>query len=328
MEATNWLFFTSGPIKSDDLQTIIIDTIVSVEQEGFNVLGITSDQGANFEKCFKDMGVTYENPEMIIGNKTYFIHKDPPHLLKNARNVLLNHYVYLEEGQASWKDITTFYEKNRNNSLILAPKLTENHLYNLKFRNKMKVKYASQVMSSTVACALNFYIEQKLLPPSAAGTSSYVKKINDSFDILNSLTMKDKIKLRKPIDLSSETIIEELNHYISWFQKLSSLNKSIRVKFIKGFIQSLKVIQGLISKLKTYNLKYFSTRNLCQDPLENLFGQIRYKQRNPTPMQFNLHFKEISLNFLAKSSKYGRNTEDDSFDSQLIDFNCWSQVVS
>ncbi|KAK9710421.1 hypothetical protein QE152_g26003 [Popillia japonica] len=50
----------------------------------------------------------------------------------------------------------------------------------------MKVKFASQVFSHTVAAALYTYVSLGALPASAIGTALFVEKMDKLFDILNS----------------------------------------------------------------------------------------------------------------------------------------------
>ena len=89
--------------------TIIKKGISVTEEAGFTVLGLTTDQGSNFEKTFRELGVTVQNSKFSVGEKSYWVYRDPPHLLKNARNLLSNekHPIALpgERGIPSWQHI-------------------------------------------------------------------------------------------------------------------------------------------------------------------------------------------------------------------------------
>jgi len=67
----------------------------------------------------------------------------------------------------------------------LAPKLTDSHIYPGPFQ-KMKVSYASQVLSGTVAAAMKTCIHGGTLPPTAETTSIFIDYMDKLFDILNS----------------------------------------------------------------------------------------------------------------------------------------------
>lgn len=56
----------------------------------------------------------------------------------------------------SWQYITDLYDADKNKQCRIAPKLTDANI-NLNNFQRMKVKYASQVLSNTVSVALNTY---------------------------------------------------------------------------------------------------------------------------------------------------------------------------
>lgn len=78
---------------------------------------------------------------------------DVPHLLKAIRNNLLQHS-YVDDNEALWQYINDLYNDNKNKQYRIAPKLTEAHI-NLNNFQRMKVKFATQVLSATVSVALN-----------------------------------------------------------------------------------------------------------------------------------------------------------------------------
>lgn len=80
---------------------------------------------------------------------------DPPHLIKGIRNNLLNNDLVFsienEQKTAKWKHIVNLYKENPGyRSIRLIKNLSEVHVYPQKIC-KMKVKYATQVFSKTVA---------------------------------------------------------------------------------------------------------------------------------------------------------------------------------
>lgn len=66
-----------------------------------------------------------------------------------------------------------------------APKWTDSHLYPSPFE-KIKVKYAVQVLSATVASSMNHYIRFGVLPAAAIGTSEYIDRFDKLFVLINS----------------------------------------------------------------------------------------------------------------------------------------------
>ena len=111
----------------------------------------------------------------------------------------------------------------------------------------------------------------------------------------------------------------------SWLQELDKLNKGHKVKFIKGFIQSLNVVIQLLDKLHKHNIKYLSTRNLCQDPLENFFGRIRSLNKSPDSKQFEENFRRVAFTDLLSPVKLNisksTNCEEVETEGKIVNMN-------
>ena len=94
---------------------------------------------------------------------------DPPHLLKCTRNLLLKHDVMnvglgvVVNGQpltdtAKWADILKVYEIDKQNVLYRQLRqVTDRHLKPFA-QDTMKVSLAAQVMSNTVAAAIDTHV--------------------------------------------------------------------------------------------------------------------------------------------------------------------------
>ena len=267
--------FTDTVMKHDLITRVIQKSVKVMEDEGFNVLGFTTDQGSNFEKAFKMMGCTSDNPTVKFGEEHYFVYKDPPHLLKNARNFLERRNVHVPgvPGVASWNHIVTLHELDTKESLKLIPRVTHQHITGLKFSSRMKVKYAANVLSHSVASALNYLLDLGKLPSSASATSHYCQQINDIFDVLNSSSPRATNIFRRPYKTDGRSAIF-LQEALDWLKLLKRNNSDRKQNFIDGFIQSINVVLLLSQKLKSMGIPYLSTRNLCQDPLELFFAKF------------------------------------------------------
>lgn len=120
------------------------------------VVSIISDMGSNFIKLSELLHINIEKPYFKINDQKIFYIFDVPHLLKATRNNLLRHN-YVEDGKAtSWQYIIDLYNTDKNKQCRIAPKLTDAHINPNNFQ-RMKVKYASQILSNTVSAALNTY---------------------------------------------------------------------------------------------------------------------------------------------------------------------------
>jgi hypothetical protein len=74
---------------------------------------------------------------------------------------------------------------DKNYLLRGAPKLTDAHIFPTNF-DKMKVKLASQLFNATVAHNLNLYVRFGYLDAAAVWTASFVERMDNLFDVLNS----------------------------------------------------------------------------------------------------------------------------------------------
>ena len=68
---------------------------------------------------------TKEFPHFEMRGKKYFVIFDPPHLLKSVRNNLLKYKLEFGHKTASWDGIKSFYQREHELAIRMAPKLTE-----------------------------------------------------------------------------------------------------------------------------------------------------------------------------------------------------------
>ena len=167
---------------SEKIKSTLFETIDEVTSLGLHVKGIISDLGSNFQKLVHGLN--------IIPNQPWFTYKgrnlyDPPHLIKAIRNNIMNYDFHIREKIYLRKDIETVYQQDSKQSIRCCPKLTKKHI-NLNGFQKMKVKYATQVLSKTMASSIMTYVSLDLLPAVAAGTAELLSKLDNIFYCLNS----------------------------------------------------------------------------------------------------------------------------------------------
>ena len=89
---------------------------------------------------------------------------------------------------ASWDYIQVMYDRDQQQPIRCCPKLSQRHLNPNGFE-KMKVKYASKVLSHTVASKLLTYVSLGALPPAASGTAELLSNFDNISDSLNSSSL-------------------------------------------------------------------------------------------------------------------------------------------
>jgi hypothetical protein len=233
---------------------------------------------------------------------------DPPHLLKSIRNNLSKYAFHYENVKTSWNVIKQYYSIDIKQKFRLTPKLTDNHILLGAFK-KMKVKYATQVCSRSLAAALATHA--KILGSDAIGTAQFLINFNDIFDAVNSSQKMLKNTLKGALDDSSPHI-EFLKEKLKWLKNIKIINGNVPARNIKcllGWQISITAILELWPVLRdNYKFDYLLTRRLNSDPLENFFSVIRQKGgncTNPTPFNFAQIYKQVSCQKLLNPVKNG-----------------------
>lgn len=306
-----------------DLKPIIFETIKKLEATGLRIHALISDQGSNNRSFASSVGVTPESPYFFVENKKIFYIYDVPHLIKSTRNNFFKYTFKTPEGPTSKSYVEILYktDKAKRFGLRLCPKLTDDHLNTSSFK-KMKVKFATQIFSATVAAALNTYIEHGKFPPAATATVTFIENMDRLFDILNSSQLKTNKEYNKPF-AGADYQIQFLKEMYNLWDNLEILegNKDVskNIKFNIGWKITINSILGLWDKFNSNKIKFLFTRRLNQDCLENFFGKVRQQGGNclnPTSVQFDRAFKKLfCLNYFQHSD--GSNCIDD-LDSLLL----------
>ncbi|GBO05916.1 hypothetical protein AVEN_107969-1 [Araneus ventricosus] len=121
---------------------------------------------------------------------------DPPHLLKSVRNNLKDHEIYYEERLLE----ILLVQPLRIGSIlkncmrwIQKIMFTKKHIAVSGFK-RMNVKLAPQVLSHSIASALNLFLAARRIESNAIDPARFIKKMDKLFDTINSRTLKPKKK--------------------------------------------------------------------------------------------------------------------------------------
>lgn len=309
---TNWkqpvaYFFVKNCCPVEDLKNIVCEAIARLTNLGLNVLGFISDQGPNFQKLSRSLGVTTDKTYFLVNGKNFFYLFDTPHLLKSTRNHFITKNMIIEEGTTDMAHVRAFYQRDKQQTFRQAPKLTESHINPNNFE-KMKVKYAAQLLSASVAAGVNTYIALSALPSSAIATATFISKMDELFDVLNSFSFKSSKFLNRPFT-GEERQMQILVNMLKFFTTLRVCNENTKkdvtasLHFIKGWKITITSFLAIWDILK-HKKKFLCSRQFNQDCLENFFGTVRQQggnSLNPTPVQFSRAFKKL---FCLKSFEF------------------------
>ncbi|KAJ8910063.1 hypothetical protein NQ315_013318 [Exocentrus adspersus] len=331
---------SNGPIKSNELKTLIHSMIEKCQSIGLEVIATVCDQGSanqaainmllkdTKEHCLKNNIDNRYFGFLINGHETVPLF-DVPHLFKGLRNNLLNKNLHFvidnQERVAKWVHIEQFYKLDASDpSLRICCKLTDGHVIPSKI-NKMKVKNCTQVFSHTVGSLMKriakWNIEDNYsLPLEAMDTADFILFVDQLFDSLN-LSRKSKPQA-KPLKWA---VTRQSDHKKFWQYSLKMLDtmkffslekqKLVKVPTIKNLIFTVRGFLYLRSQLLTKkNFKYVLTGTFNQDALENFFSYIRshgVRYTNPNISHFTSSFKSLIVcNFMASHSPRSNCQQD------------------
>uniref|UniRef100_A0A1B6MDZ4 Transposable element P transposase-like GTP-binding insertion domain-containing protein n=1 Tax=Graphocephala atropunctata TaxID=36148 RepID=A0A1B6MDZ4_9HEMI len=221
---------------------------------------LVCDQGSPNPCAMKLLGVTPQKPFFFVNQTKVFVVFDAPHLFKNVRNNLLNwQQVKFSGGVAKWCHIVQLFEadQKQEEGIIKArtvTKLTEKHL-NPVGREKISVKLATQVFSHTVKAALLTASKMPEIGNAAEETASFVGKMNDIFDALNSKMLFSRNKLNCALNIENSNVAKFLKSVIPWVNSLRVVTKNDREKVVPCFVGLALTIKSVLLLWKDLKVK-------------------------------------------------------------------------
>jgi len=151
------------------LVNFLVEVLDACHSAGLVVVATVCDMGANNVKALKQLGVSEKTPFFRFRDQEIAAVFDPPHLLKCTCNLFFKHEVMnvglgvVVNGQpltgtAKWADILKVYETDKQNvSYRQLQNVTDRRLKPFA-QDAMKVSLDAQVMSNTVAAAIDTHV--------------------------------------------------------------------------------------------------------------------------------------------------------------------------
>ena len=314
------------------LHQFLLGNLKLCSEVGLKVGAIVCDQSTTNASLYKLLGTGKEQPFFFYDNKKIFALFDVPHIFKNIRTNLMKYQISLpnHEGNANWTIIEELYKLDSSSKTRVCPRLTHEHLSPNKFQ-KINVRLALQILSKSTATGIQTMHGLRQFSENvkndAMSTADFLLKINSLFDCLNSKSKFSPNPMNCALLKGNniESYLKEMFEYISKIKYIVP-SKKVNISCLTGLLQTISGVLQLSEELfsKFNDWTYLCTNKLNQDPLENLFGQIRYKKRNPNVLEFNDIMSRIASVRLLYASKYG-NCEDDCNEMLQLD---WKAVVA
>lgn len=285
---------------------LIKEIIKEITKTGVKVVNITFDGlPSNFSACkmlgasffLNDFRPYFLNP---VDNSKIHIILDACHMLKLIRNCIGSEKViHNGEGNPIYWKYFEYLEKYRMERGFVTHKLTKKHIQ--WERNKMCVSLAAELLSRSIADSMDFCRHQNCSEfEGSEPTSTFVRMINDLFDIFNSNKTESTKQFKKPLSKKTANLVFSFLDQTSDYLKLLTirgkpiLDTKKRTGF-KGFLINIINIKSIYDMYVEPGLiKSLPTFRLSQDPLESLFGRIRTlngNNDNPNVTQFTSAFR-------------------------------------
>lgn len=295
--------YATTTLSASTLYNVMWECVEYIELvASLKVLFICCDGAIQNRKCFNlhavDSDFVYktENRYASDDRDIYFV-SDPPHLLKTARNCFANSFAHTDirhlwfHNNISWAHVEKlFEEKCCKSEYSLCPKLTRQHISLTSF-SKMRVNLAAQVLSATVANALEHCYGTHVV-----GTVHFIRMMNTWFDLLNVKHLyeakhKRNDDLKPYTDLNDPRLrwLEEdfLKYFDDWKNAVESRPGNFTKKQKQEMMLSRQTVAGLritcqsvpeiVRIVLAAGAPFVLTSHINQDPLEQLFGHCRYK---------------------------------------------------
>ena len=253
--------------------------------------------------------VVYKTLNLFAPSRFVYFFADSPHLLKTARNCLYNsgsgshsRYMWNNGKYLLFGHIADIFYRDQAVALHVLPKLTLDHI-TLTSYSKMKVRLATQVLSWSVAIALEESGNSDVL-----GTAQFCRMMNDFFDCTNVRSLTEHVKKRnefiKPYTSADDDrfgwLVDVFLQYLeSWKASTHEREGDFSDDARGKMFLSMQTYDGLkisvfshveaIKFLLENGFKYVLSERFMQDVLEDYFGHQRSKGRradNPSAYEF------------------------------------------
>ena len=317
-------------------------TLISrLERAGIRVLVFVAD-GCSVNRSFIDMhtpitvtksGIVFDTVNFCSAERRplYFM-SDVAHLLKTIRNCFHNS----GEGEKKprcmerngekivWKTIIRLYLTYRQCTFRKSYKLNSQNVFPNSF-SCMKVKFAAEVLSDTVASDL-----EQLNWPSTKETIIFIRNVNKFFDCLNGAHSTQHIRTRNP-NLAPYTNVNDSRFgWLETFLKyLEDWENEVKSKFPtakeqekrllsrqtrEGIEISIRGFTGATRFLLREGADFVNARTFSQDHLEQHFSLQRGGgggSTNPNVSQFLSRQVSLSIQRDLGIKKRGNVTDTD-----------------
>ncbi|XP_064461629.1 uncharacterized protein LOC135371569 [Ornithodoros turicata] len=212
------------------------------------------------------------------------------------------------------KHLARFQEES---TFKLAPKIRKevadpNHF------DKMKVSNAMSIFSHSTAVALRTMVEEHGWPEQTLVTAWFIDQVNHWFDLMCS--RHPVMALSRHNTAKYEEALKFLQVFMDMFSRLKIGNGHYKPCQAGVLLSTTSMLELQKHLLEDLHFDFLLTSRFTQDSLENFFSTVRHRNPIPTPLEFKMSLKIISISQYLKVSTTGSYEVDDGT-FFLADFN-------
>lgn len=301
-------YFFINKISANIQAQLILTTLRLLADANITVRSLTCDGTITNIKTYELLGCNFNVDDL----KTNFKHPtkdckvhcllDPPHMIKLARNVFAECKLSSDKGNIDFNYVRNLHTLQEQEGIKLKNKISAVHI-NF-YGKKMNVKLAAQVLSSSVADAIEFLAKSghKNFVGSEA-TIEFIRYIDRIFDIFNAKNPFG-VGYKAPLRLTNKNfwmnVISETKNYLANLiideeNILSHRRKTPALGLIIDCVSFKNLIDELLSD-DGINMKYFLPYKCSQDHVEIFFSCVRARggfNDNPSALQFRYIMRKL-----------------------------------
>ena len=317
-------YFLIDGMSGSERANIIRECLHRLHSTGVIVASVTCDGPACHFSMLKDLGAdispssstftpSFAHPADATTRVNVLL--DACHMIKLVRNTFGDRRILYdgEGGRVDWRFIEELNTLQEEEGLRLGNRLRKGHIQWRK--QKMKVNLAIQVISASVADALEYCDVELHLPQfsECAATVGFLRIFDAAFDLLNSRNPCGT-GFKAPMRLTNRewwmNVIDSTVQYVMALKESSGklMIEGKRKTGFLGFIICLRSVKEIFERLVacTYPpMRYLTTYKLSQDHLELFFSSVRARSgfnNNPTASQFKSSYKRLLMQHSIKTT--------------------------
>lgn len=254
-----------------------------------------------------------------FGQKQIRVLADVPHIVKNmcghliSRQMIILHPDDVRKNKlpgcvVSLQPVKRLADFQEHSTFKLAPNLKKEVLEPNHF-DKMKVSIAMNVFSHSTAVALRTMVAEHGWPEDVLVTAWFIEQVNRWFDLMCSRHPVMALSLHNPE--KHEEAVSFLRNFMDMFSRVKIGNGAFKPCQTGVILSTTSMLQLQEHLLKDLSFDFVLTSRFTQDSLENFFSTVRQRNAIPTPLEFKMALKIISVSQYLKVSTAGSYDVDD-----------------